>query len=200
VIQPGLPPYDAIVLTGGGASRLGGVHKPGLLVGGRTLGARVLAAVRDAHRVVVVGPEVPGTLVDLVTREEPPGGGPVAALAAGLAAVRAPAVAALAGDLPFLDAADVLDLRAALDADPGAAAAVLVDDGRRDQPLCSVWRTGALRAAVAAVGGPAGVPMRAVLAAAGPVVRRAPEARDGPPPWFDCDTDEDLRTARGWVE
>ncbi|HYT10055.1 MAG TPA: hypothetical protein VEL73_05275, partial [Mycobacteriales bacterium] len=103
-------------------------------------------------------------------------------------------------DLPFLDAADVLDLRAALDADPGAAAAVLVDDGRRDQPLCSVWRTGALRAAVAAVGGPAGVPMRAVLAAAGPVVRRAPEARDGPPPWFDCDTDEDLRTARGWVE
>lgn len=192
-------PYDAVVLTGGRASRLGGVHKPGLLVGDRTLGARVLDAVRDADRVVVVGPAVPGAAVDLVTREEPPGGGPVAALAAGVRAVRAPAVATLAADLPFLDAGTVLELRSVLAA-ADAAAALLVDGEGRDQPLCAVWRTDALRAALAQVGGPRGVALRAVVAAApGPVVRRAVTG-DGPPPWFDCDTDEDLTTARGWLE
>ena len=194
-----LPAYAAIVLTGGQARRLGGVHKPGLLVGGRSLAARVLDAVGDAQQVVVVGPAVPGVRVDLVTREEPPGSGPVAALAAGLPAVSAPVVATLGGDLPFLDAATVLDLRSALEAEPGAGAALLVDDAGRDQPLCAVWRTGALRAALAEVGEPAGVPVRAVVAAAGTVVRRATAVRHGPPPWFDCDTDEDLTTARAWL-
>ncbi len=200
---PGLPaarpgPYDAVVLTGGRASRLGGVDKPGLQVGERTLGARVLDAVRDADRTVVVGPAVPGAAVDLVTREEPPGGGPVAALAAGLLAVRAPAVATLAADLPFLDAATVLELRSALAA-AGGAVALLVDGGGRDQPLCALWRTDALRAALARVGGPAGVSLRAVVAAAPGEVLRRVVTRDGPPPWFDCDTDEDLSRARGWV-
>lgn len=198
---PGGPalPYDAVVLTGGRATRLGGVHKAGLLVGGESMGARVLAAVRDADRSVIVGPAVRGVPVDLVTREEPPGGGPVAALAAGMVAVRAPAVAVLGGDLPFLDAATVRDLRSALAAEPAAAAALLVDADGRDQPLCAVWRTAELRAALREVGGPAGVALRAVLAAAGPVVRWS-VARDGPPPWFDCDTEQDLTAARAWVE
>ncbi|NEC15321.1 NTP transferase domain-containing protein, partial [Streptomyces sp. SID8014] len=36
--------FDAVVLAGGGARRLGGVDKPGLRVGGRALVDRVLAA------------------------------------------------------------------------------------------------------------------------------------------------------------
>ena len=35
-------PFDAIVLAGGGASRLGGHDKPGLLVGGSSLLQRVI--------------------------------------------------------------------------------------------------------------------------------------------------------------
>ena len=198
VLGPAAPPYDAVVLTGGRSSRLGGVPKPELRVGGRTMAERVLAAVRDADRSIVVGRPVRDVPVDLVTREEPSGGGPVAALAAGLVGVRAPTVAVLAADLPFLDAATVRELRAALAADPLAAAALLVDAEGRDQPLCAVWRTGALRAALTAVGGPAGVPVRAVVAAApGPVVRLAGD-REGPPPWFDCDTPADLAAAREW--
>ncbi|HEX6754685.1 MAG TPA: NTP transferase domain-containing protein [Mycobacteriales bacterium] len=195
-----LPPYDAVVLTGGRSSRLGGLHKPGVAIGGRTLGQRVLAAVRDADRTVVVGPAVRGARVDLITREEPPGGGPVAGLAAGLVGVLAPAVATLGGDLPFLDPPSVLRLRVALEADPAAAAALYVDDEGRDQPLCAIWATRALRTALARVGGPAGASLAALLAAAPGTLLRLHATGDGPPPWFDCDTDHDLATARGWLE
>ncbi|MFF6775602.1 DUF6457 domain-containing protein [Streptomyces sp. NPDC012637] len=76
--------YDAIVLAGGAARRLGGADKPGVRVGGRPLLDRVLAACRDAGRIVVVAePRATAHPVEWA-REEPPGGGPVAALDAGL--------------------------------------------------------------------------------------------------------------------
>jgi molybdopterin-guanine dinucleotide biosynthesis protein A len=89
--------YAAVILAGGAGRRLGGPVKPTLPVGGRPMLDRVLAAVADARPRVVVGPAslaVPAGVVRI--SEEPPGGGPVAALAAGLAAL-APAktVAAL---------------------------------------------------------------------------------------------------------
>jgi molybdopterin-guanine dinucleotide biosynthesis protein A len=192
-------PYDAVVLTGGRASRLGGVPKPELRIGGRSMAARVLAAVRDADRSIVVGPAVRDVPVDLVTREEPPGGGPVAALAAGLVGVRAPMVAVLGADLPFLDAATVRLLREKLAAESAAAVALPVDAEGQDQVLCAVWRTAALRAALAEVGGPAGVPLRAVVAAAPGSVVRVVGDGDGLPPWFDCDTPADLANAREWT-
>ncbi|XVV06848.1 molybdenum cofactor guanylyltransferase [Actinosynnema sp. CA-248983] len=65
--------WDAVVLAGGRGSRLGGVDKAAVEVGGRTLLDHALDAVRGARRTVVVGPEkpVPGVVW---TREEPPGG------------------------------------------------------------------------------------------------------------------------------
>lgn len=190
-------PYDAVVVNGGRGSRLGGAVKAGLVVGGVPILGRVLAAVPDAGRTVLVGDAVAGVAVDVVTREEPAGGGPVAGVAAGLTRVTAPVVAVLGGDLPFVTAATVRALRAAVGAGAGAAA-LLVDDAGRDQYLCAVWRTAALRDALAAVGGPAGVPLRAVVAAAEPVVR-VPGSGAGPPAWFDCDTPEDLAAARAWA-
>ncbi|MYY85285.1 NTP transferase domain-containing protein, partial [Streptomyces sp. SID335] len=47
-------PYDAVVLAGGGAARLGGADKPGVRVGGRALIDRVLAACSGAGTTVVV--------------------------------------------------------------------------------------------------------------------------------------------------
>src|SRR3954451_22611863 len=96
--------YDAVVHPGGRGGPLGGVDKPALRVGSTSLLDRVLAAVRDASSVVVVGPLRATELPVAWVREEPPGGGPVAALAAGLPLVTAPLVAVLAADLPFLDA------------------------------------------------------------------------------------------------
>ncbi|MEV7228474.1 NTP transferase domain-containing protein [Polymorphospora sp. NPDC051019] len=77
--------YAAVLLAGGAARRMAGVDKPAVPVGGRPMRDRVLAAVADAHPRIVVGPP-DGLPADVLTaREDPPGSGPVAALAAGLA-------------------------------------------------------------------------------------------------------------------
>ncbi len=189
--------YDAVLLAGGRATRFGGIDKTGLIVGGQTLLERVLAAVAGAQRRIVVGgASRPG--VDVLTCEDPPGGGPVAGLAAGLARVDMPAVVVLAADLPFVTPAIVDSLLAALGAS-AVDAAMLVDDGDRDQLLVAAWRTQRLRERVAAIGDPAGQPVRLLFegATVARVGGAAPAGR--PPPWLDCDTDEDLRRAREWM-
>ncbi len=184
------PPYSALVLAGGRAARLGGQAKPQLEVGGRTMLATVLHAVADAERRVVVGPPQPVPEGVVVVREQPPGGGPVAALRAGLPAVGTDVVALLAGDLPFLSAAPIAELRAALTGN----GVLVVDDGGRDQYLLGLWRTDALRGALPPAGGPAS--LRRVLAplAADRLRPRVPPGT--PPPWLDCDTPADLARAR----
>jgi molybdenum cofactor guanylyltransferase len=185
-----LPPYTAVVLAGGKAARLGGQAKPQLEVGGRTMLAAVLAAVPDADRRVVVGPRQPVPDDVVLIRERPPGGGPVAALRAGLTEVSTDVVAVLASDLPFLTADLIGELRGRLTGD----GVLVVDDGGRDQFLLGMWRTAALRTAVAGARGP--TPMRRLLAGLA-VHRIRPAAVPGrPPPWLDCDTPADLARAR----
>ncbi|MFF5054484.1 molybdenum cofactor guanylyltransferase [Micromonospora sp. NPDC000663] len=196
--------YAAVVLAGGAARRMGGVDKPALPVGGRSMRDRVLAAVADAAPRVLVGPaEVvpPGVRV---TREAPAGGGPVAAAAAGLALLDpdTTVVALLAADLPLLTRAAIGDLLTHLDEGRQLDGVCFVDaDGRR-QSLCGVWRVAALcagldRLAVERRGDLAGASVRALLG--GLLVGEVPWAGAGPPPWFDCDTDEDVRRAEEWV-
>ncbi|GDY28627.1 molybdenum cofactor guanylyltransferase [Gandjariella thermophila] len=184
--------WAAVVLAGGRSSRLGGGDKTRLRVGGRALLDHALAAVAGADPVVAVGPRQP---VDGVeprwTREDPPGGGPVAALAAGLAAVpgACPSVVLLAADQPGVTAATVWRLRAALADAPDAAGALLVDASSRRQWLTGVWRAAALRAALRA--DPAGAALRAVL---GPLPGVEVPAR--PDETEDVDTPDDLAAAR----
>ncbi len=112
----------AVVLAGGRGRRLGGVDKPALNAGGRTLLQRALDAVTGVP-VVVVGPD--RGLSDLVrtVREEPPGGGPAAALATGwLALPDLPpdaVVAALAADLPGITRVVVQRLTEAMNRETG---------------------------------------------------------------------------------
>lgn len=80
--------FGVVVLAGGAGRRLGGAAKPTLAVGGEPMLARVLAAASGAAERVVVGPASLNSIVPVgvrVVQEEPAGGGPVAALAAGLA-------------------------------------------------------------------------------------------------------------------
>ncbi|MEL3949629.1 NTP transferase domain-containing protein, partial [Streptomyces sp. LNU-CPARS28] len=51
---PDTAAFDAVVLAGGRAARLGGADKPGVRVGGRALLDRVLAACAGAGTTVVV--------------------------------------------------------------------------------------------------------------------------------------------------
>jgi molybdopterin-guanine dinucleotide biosynthesis protein A len=170
---------------------MGGVDKPALSVGGVPLLDRVLTAVADAEQVVVVGPPRPTLRPVVWAREDPPGGGPAAALAAGLVPVTAPAVVVLAADLPFLDAATVALLRAAAEGHDGA---LLVDDEGRDQVLTSAWTTARLRER--ASGELSGRPLRALLRGLEPVRLVAPD----PLTVEDCDTPEDLARARARAE
>lgn len=188
-----MTPYDVIVPAGGAARRLGGADKPGLTVGETTLLDRVLAACADARTTVVVGPARSTARPGLRwTRERPPGGGPVAAVAAGLAEVTADLVLLLAADLPFLDERTVHRLVAALDgAGADTEAAVLVDAGGRDQPLAAAYRTAALRTALAAAGDPAGLPLRRLTGGL-----RTLRLADTDDVTYDCDTWEDLARAR----
>jgi molybdenum cofactor guanylyltransferase len=182
---------DALILAGGAARRLGGVDKPALLVGGRSLFDRVLDALVDADVVVVVGPvRAAGRPVRFV-REDPPGGGPVAALAAGLPYVTSELVALLAADLPFLTAGVVSLLGSRIG--PADDGALLVDNEGRDQLMTGVWRTAALRRVVADAGAPAGLALRQVLAGLTAVRVAVPAGLREP--WVDCDTPEDLQRA-----
>jgi len=207
--------FAAVILAGGAGRRLGGAAKPTLAVAGRPMLAAVLAAVSDADLRVVVGPpELRSSLPPGVrlTRERPPGGGPVAALAAGLDEVvgaagsvgAARSVVVLAADLPLLTPVAVARLIGALADTPGAGAedagggyadgAVYVDaDGRR-QWLCGVWWAPALSRRLAALAAPGPLGGRSLRELFGPLRVLEVSAPSGEPaPWYDCDTPEQVR-------
>lgn len=195
--------FAAVVLAGGAGRRMGGADKPAVRVGGQPMRDRVLAAVSDASPRVVVGPPADLPPEVMTTREDPPGGGPVAAAAAGLRLIGpdTATVALLAADLPFITAAAVAALRRTLAGSTMDGACYLDADGR-SQLLCGVWRVAALRAALDRVsaardGVLAGAAMRALFD--GLDVVRMRWTDPGPPPWFDCDTDDDVRLAEEWV-
>lgn len=163
-----------MVLAGGRGSRLGGVDKASVVVRGRTLLDHVLDAVALAERTVVVGPRKDDVPDVTWAREDPPGGGPVAGLAAGLAHVTTDLVVVLAVDQPGITRSTVDRLLAAV----GDTGAVLVDDEGRSQWLIGAWRTEAVRRALPP--DPRDASMRSVLGPldAAAVLARPGEARD----------------------
>lgn len=198
-------PVGAVVVAGGAARRFGGVDKLLVEVDGVAVLARVLAAVSSVgvDDAVVVGPRRPG--VDdgwRVVREDPPGTGPAAAVAVGLAALSATLPAAphppgytgtgavvlvLAGDLPHLTGPALQALLGHLAADPTADAVVARDAGGRRQHLLAAWRRASLVAALAALGDPVGRPVAALGDGRRVVVVDLPTPAGGAPAWQDLD-------------
>lgn len=166
--------YDAVLLAGGRASRLGGVDKTALVADGVALSDRALAAAEGAEQIVVVGlpddRDAPSRAVR--TREDPPFGGPVAALAAGIAALSTtpsavvPWTLVLACDLvqPERAAAELLRVAASRSDGMPTDGFVAVDDDGRRQPLLALYRSDALRDALRAAGDPRDQSMRRLLA------------------------------------
>ncbi|MEZ0106357.1 molybdopterin-guanine dinucleotide biosynthesis protein A [Catenulispora sp. EB89] len=183
-------PFDVIVLAGGGARRLGGTDKPALDVGGISMLDRVLAACRGAASVAVVGPPRPVGRQVVFTREYPPGGGPVPALAAGMTVGSAEFIAVFAADLPFLDVEAVTTLRRSLTAD----AVLFTDERGKDQPLAAIYRRSALAAALDAVPELRGARLFSIVEALS--VTRVPDTRGVT---VDCDTWDAVNTARALI-
>ncbi|MDT0609639.1 NTP transferase domain-containing protein [Streptomyces lancefieldiae] len=198
VPAPGAAPaaYDAVVLAGGAARRLGGADKPGVRVGGRALLDRVLAACAGARTTVVVADHRPTVRTVTWAREDPPGGGPLAALAAGLRQTTAEHVVVLSADLPFLAGRTVGALLSALAASD-ADGVLLSDADGRDQPLVAAYRASALRRGLATLtedrAGLAGLPLRRLTGAL--QLTRVTDAVAS----FDCDTWDDIATARARI-
>jgi len=187
--------YDAVVLAGGAARRLGGADKPGVRVGGRALLDRVLAACAGADTTVVVADRRVTARPVVWAREEPPGAGPVAALDAGLRHTTNDQVVVLSADLPFLDEGTVRRLVTALRA--GTEGVLLTDPGGRDQPLVAAYRGAALRRELGKLGaehgGLTGLPLRRLVA--GLELTRISD----PVASFDCDTWDDISAARARI-
>jgi molybdopterin-guanine dinucleotide biosynthesis protein A len=188
-------PVAAVLLAGGRAARLGGADKPGITISGRSLLATVAAAAADAgaSRIIVVGPSRPGLTAPSVeyTTEQPPGAGPVPALRAGIARVAEPWLFLLPADLPFLRGAHLRTLLATAE-QRQTAGALLLDMQGRKQWLISCWRSEPLTSALTGYGGAA---LGGVLGRLDPAEVTVAQEPGQPPPWLDCDTDEDLAAA-----
>jgi molybdopterin-guanine dinucleotide biosynthesis protein A len=148
---------------------------------------RAVTAVRDARIVIAVGPRRDVDLPVGVTwvQEDPPGGGPVAALAAGLAVTAAELVVVLAVDHPLITREHITRLVECASAD----GAVALDDRGRLQPLVAVYRRPALHAAVLGLPRTQGASIREVMAA---LVLKPVQLGDAA---VDCDTWESLGAA-----
>ena len=192
--------HDALggLLLTGGASRRMGEDKALIEVGGRRLvdhAAALLTAVADP--VIEVGPGWSGLPA---VREDPPGSGPLAALAAGAAFLRAAghdgAVLVLAVDMPRVG----VELLRLLAGRPGTATAV-PRAGGHPQPMCARYGPDVLAAVDErlAAGGRSLRDLLETLAASGAVSWVEPEELEplaGPEAFADVDTPEDLRRLR----
>ena len=169
------PAWDAMILAGGRASRLGGIDKTALEWRGTTLMGHAILAAAGAARICVVGPfdpPAPGQLDTriITAREEPPFAGPASAIVAGLAALDAlgeagsPFVVVLAADLPRVAEAVPLLLAELPGLPLGFDGVMAVDESGRAQTLLAAYRSAPLRRAALAIDGP-NRPVRAIVGA-----------------------------------
>lgn len=140
----------AIVLAGGRSARLGGVEKANVEVDGIPLIDHVFAAVRGCSPIIAVGPDGIGRPDIRVVREDPPFGGPAAAVAAAITALEGSGATeawVLACDLPR--AMGLVALLAKTPIPDHADGVVAVDAAGRVQWLAGRYRVCALQSAVA---------------------------------------------------
>jgi molybdopterin-guanine dinucleotide biosynthesis protein A len=126
----------ALILAGGKATRFGGIAKHALVIDGRTILDHQLAvlAPRVAEVVISAPVDVPG----FRTVRDAAGLGPLAGIAAGLAAIAQPWTLVVAGDMPFITPA-LIDALLAARAPELDAVGLLVHD--LPEPLCCVLHT-----------------------------------------------------------
>lgn len=127
----------ALVLAGGKATRLGGVAKHELVVDGATILERQRAVLAPRVSEIVVAAPHP---VDgfRTVRDAHAGVGPLAGIAAGLAAATTPWLLVVAGDMPYLTG-ELIDRLLAATAD--AVDAVGIRAGALPEPLLCVLHT-----------------------------------------------------------
>jgi molybdopterin-guanine dinucleotide biosynthesis protein A len=129
----------ALILAGGQATRLGGIDKRLVVIAGRTIFDRQIDALRPCVAEILVsarpGQAIAGfrTVADAIADA-----GPLAGIAAGLAAATTPWLFVLAGDMPWVSRPVIELVLAHAD---GESDAVGIRIGDQPQPLCTALRT-----------------------------------------------------------
>lgn len=134
-----------VVVAGGEATRFGS-DKVATVIEGQTVLDWVLDAWSFGAEQIAVGPVRPTRRPVRWCREQPPGGGPAAAVAAAIPHVKHHWVAIAAADAPLVGEV-IAELRAAaaLAGEEGADGAWLVDGKGQPQPLAAIVRLTALQ-------------------------------------------------------
>jgi len=132
---------SALVLAGGKATRFGGIAKHELVIDGESIFARQVRVLAPrVAEILVSGPDIAGYRS---VRDAVEGAGPLAGIAAGLAACRTPWLLVVAGDMPYLEAGLIDSLIGATGDDIDA---VGVRSGGLPEPLLCVLHTRVLPA------------------------------------------------------
>ncbi|MBL9015732.1 MAG: molybdenum cofactor guanylyltransferase [Myxococcales bacterium] len=134
----------ALILAGGRATRMGGADKPALVVGGEPIFARQVRVLAPRVTEIVVAANTAHPLYagHRVVPDAIEGAGPLAGVAAGLAACATPWLLVVAGDMPDLTGALIDRITSAIA--PGRDAVGIRIRGLPEPLVC------ALRAAAAA--------------------------------------------------
>ena len=172
------PQSVSVVVLAGGAARRFGSDKLAAPLRGTTVLDHLLDALPPEWPVVAVGAPRTTRRADVTwTSEEPPGGGPLAAVLAGAALCDTAIAAVVAGDMPDATDALVQLVEVLENAGPEVDAAVAIDGEGIANPLLAAYRTAALGSRA---GGPTeGVPARSLLTLAHVEVPvSGPAARD----------------------
>lgn len=136
---------DSVLILTGGTSRRMGVDKADSAFGsGRTLLGYVYAGMGTDRKILIAGPE--REYPALYFREDPPGAGPVAAIAAALEKVElrnSAVIAVIAVDTPF-----GIQWLLKQELDEGSDALIPRDVNDREHYLCALYRCSSLHAAI----------------------------------------------------
>jgi molybdenum cofactor guanylyltransferase len=146
--EPAAPSDVTVVVLAGGTSRRFGSDKLAAPLHGSTVLDNVLRSLPQDWPVVAVGPSRDCARPVVWAREHPPGGGPLAGVAAGVGVVGTGLVAVVAGDMPYAGPALAVLVAALRTAPPEVGAAVAVDAHGMPNPLLAAYRVEALRGAL----------------------------------------------------
>lgn len=133
---------SAMVLTGGKSTRFGS-DKSQAIMGQNSLIEKILDSLPQDIEIVVVGPSIKNTSrAPKYAQEDPLGGGPVAAISAGLEFVETEYVAIIATDMPF--ASQIIEHLTSL-LPISKDALIPLDAQNVRQSLCAIYRVQTLR-------------------------------------------------------
>lgn len=148
---------SAMILTGGSSSRFGS-DKSQAKFGAHSLIEKLLITLPSEIDIVIVGPQLMSATREVTyTQENPRGGGPVAAIAAGLKLIDSEFVAIIATDMPFASAILAVLTQNFPETDD---AVIPLDSVGIPQPLCALYRSDALVRALTELGSTQGQSMR----------------------------------------